>query len=77
MIDLFTSIPKVREYDADERAAMGMFPRNPICQRCNREATFLNPVGITRRDSWSPFNKQWGYRTLDAICAECRERYRG
>lgn len=75
MIDLFTFIPKIREYDPEERASMGMYPRAPLCQRCNREATVLNPVGCTLRRSWNPLDKN-PRAGIDAICAECREKYR-
>ena len=76
MIDLFKSLPKVKEYDPDERAAMGMRPRAPVCQRCNREATFENPVGVTFRPSWNPLDRN-DRGNLDALCAECRERFKG
>jgi hypothetical protein len=76
MIEIFSHIPKVREFDAEERAEMGMAPRAPLCQRCNREATFANPVGVTLRRSWNPLDKN-PRAGLDALCAECRERYRG
>lgn len=70
MIEVFASIPKPKELTPDDRAALGMRPRAPLCFRCNREATPQNPVRTHYRESWHP----WGgyqYQTLDAVCARC------
>ena len=44
----------------------------PMCGRCGRKATFLNPVGVQVRPSWNPMDKN-PRAGLDARCAECRE----
>ena len=60
--------------DPDALAAAGARPRAPLCQRCGREATFDNPVGVTFRKTWTPFDRMAQHRHIDAICAECREQ---
>lgn len=61
-----------RKFDPDVLAAEGVRPRAPLCQRCGREATLENPVGVTFRPSWNPLDKtKRGH--LDALCAKCRE----
>lgn len=57
-----------------ERVASGdLVPDAPICQRCGVKACFENPVGVQFRESWDPHSRKWGARTLDALCARCRE----
>ena len=61
-----------RHFDPDALAAEGVRPQAPLCQRCGREATYENPVGVTFRRSWNPLDKN-ERGNIDAICARCRE----
>lgn len=65
-------IQVVRKFDPDELAAEGYVPKAPMCQRCGVTATAKNPIGVTRRKSWNPFDPNRS-KHLDAICAKCRE----
>jgi hypothetical protein len=76
VIDIFTHIPRMPEVTPDDRAAMRDPYSGPRCQRCNRRPTDANPIGFTLRRDARGFdsNPRAG---IDAICASCRERYRG
>jgi len=64
--------PVHRHYDPDILGAENYIPQNPICHRCGREATRNNPIGISFRPTWNPFER-YSYRHMDALCAKCRE----
>ena len=61
--------------DPEKLGQQGLRPRAPLCQRCGREATDKNPVGVTLRRSWNPLDRN-PRAGLDALCAECRENMR-
>lgn len=76
MIEIFTHIPKMQEFTPDDRAAMADPYLGPRCQRCNTPPTDQNPIGFTLRRSHNVLDKN-KRAAVDAICARCRERYRG
>lgn len=58
----------------DELGLRGVRPKAPLCMRCGEEATQDNPVMVTKRSTWSPFDPVFKQmRHIDAICAKCRE----
>ena len=71
-MDLIVRAGGANEVTPDKRAEMGMRPRMPICQRCNRETTERNPIFATQRPTWNPFDRD-PIRNFDFVCVECRE----
>jgi len=72
-MDLIVTAGGRNEVTPDKRAEMGMRPKSPVCQRCNRETTERNPIFAAPRQGWNPFAKDFN-RQFDFICVECRER---
>ena len=66
------SVHVFRRFDPQALAAEKYVPQAPLCQRCGREATVENPVGVTLRRSWNPLDSN-PRAAIDAICAHCRE----